>query len=89
MWIESKDVNLSLTYGNLHISERTPLVRLPHCTPREALALSRPSDTTVYLTEEDDFSVLQRVLDKWCIASKARFNVGKTEIIPIGNKRYR
>ncbi|KAI5822604.1 hypothetical protein K523DRAFT_318073 [Schizophyllum commune Tattone D] len=34
---------MSLTYGNLHISGRTPLVRLPHRTPREALALSRPS----------------------------------------------
>ena len=43
MWIENKDVNLSLTYGNLRISGRTPLVRLPHRTPREALALSRPS----------------------------------------------
>ncbi|KAI5824633.1 hypothetical protein K523DRAFT_400107 [Schizophyllum commune Tattone D] len=46
-------------------------------------------DTTVYLTEEDDFSILQGIMDKWCIASKAKFNIGKTEIIPIGNKQYR
>ncbi|EIW52959.1 uncharacterized protein TRAVEDRAFT_40509 [Trametes versicolor FP-101664 SS1] len=46
-------------------------------------------DTTVYLAEEDDFGILQRVLDTWCSAAKAKFNLRKTEIIPIGTKEYR
>ncbi|KAL7277489.1 hypothetical protein ACG7TL_008410 [Trametes sanguinea] len=46
-------------------------------------------DTTVYLSEEDDFSMVQNILDVWCSASKAKFNIAKTELIPIGNKAFR
>ncbi len=46
-------------------------------------------DTTVYLSHQDDFETLQRVLDTWCSAAKARFNISKTEIIPIGSPEYR
>ncbi|KAI9069300.1 hypothetical protein FKP32DRAFT_1608468 [Trametes sanguinea] len=46
-------------------------------------------DTTVFLAEEDEFEVIQAVLDKWCSASKAKFNITKTEIVPIGCKAYR
>ncbi len=46
-------------------------------------------DTTVYLSKDDDFQVLQDVLDTWCSAAKARFNIGKTEIIPIGSLTFR
>ncbi len=46
-------------------------------------------DTTVYLSKHDDFRTLQRVLDTWCSAAKARFNIGKTEIIPIGSVAFR
>ena len=46
-------------------------------------------DTTVYLSEFDRFSDLEEILEKWCIASGACFNVSKTEIIPIGTEEYR
>ncbi|CDO71547.1 hypothetical protein BN946_scf184911.g17 [Trametes cinnabarina] len=46
-------------------------------------------DTTTYLHEDDDFGVLQNILDTWCSAAKAKFNMKKTEIIPIGQKTYR
>ncbi len=46
-------------------------------------------DTTVYLAEDDDFAVLQGLLDTWCSAAKARFNIKKTEVIPIGERAYR
>ncbi|EIN09252.1 hypothetical protein PUNSTDRAFT_36823, partial [Punctularia strigosozonata HHB-11173 SS5] len=46
-------------------------------------------DTTVFLSEFDDFEDLQKILKKWCIASKAKFNIGKTEILPIGTPEYR
>ena len=42
-------------------------------------------DTTVFLSQFDKFTDLESIMDKWCIASGACFNVSKTEIIPIGN----
>ncbi|KAI0341569.1 hypothetical protein BDW22DRAFT_1407806 [Trametopsis cervina] len=46
-------------------------------------------DTTVYLSELDSYHDLQRILSTWCLASGARFNVSKTEVIPIGSPAYR
>ncbi|KAJ3925034.1 MAG: hypothetical protein NXY57DRAFT_864195, partial [Lentinula lateritia] len=46
-------------------------------------------DTTVFLSENDDFGRLQELLDCWCAASGAKFNIGKMEIIPIGTPEYR
>ncbi|KAJ4471880.1 hypothetical protein C8J55DRAFT_411011, partial [Lentinula edodes] len=46
-------------------------------------------DTTVYLSEEDDFENLTKILDKWCFAAGAKFNISKTEMIPIGSEEYR
>ena len=41
-------------------------------------------DTSVYLSEFDKFSDLETILNKWCIASGACFNVNKSEGIPMG-----
>lgn len=46
-------------------------------------------DTTVYLSATDDVNVLNNILSKWCCASGAKFNIDKTEIIPIGTLSYR
>ncbi len=46
-------------------------------------------DTTTFLDEKDDFDSLMRLLDTWCLASGARFNVTKTQIIPIGSEDFR
>jgi hypothetical protein len=46
-------------------------------------------DTTVYLSEFDNYADLEKILNCWCIASGARFNIGKTEVIPIGSEEYR
>ena len=46
-------------------------------------------DTTVYLSQRDDFQELQALLDAWCGASGAKFNISKTEIIPIGTPEHR
>ena len=46
-------------------------------------------DTTVILTEYDSLSDLVKILDEWCSVSGAKFNVEKTEIIPIGSADYR
>ena len=46
-------------------------------------------DTTVFLSEDDDFKDLQAILNKWCRVSGAKFNVKKTVIIPVGSPEYR
>ena len=46
-------------------------------------------DTNLYLSKHDCLDVVQRILDTWCKASGARFNIEKTEVIPIGSKNHR
>ncbi|KAJ8454687.1 hypothetical protein ONZ51_g12888 [Trametes cubensis] len=46
-------------------------------------------DTTVFLSEDDDYRVMEEVTSKWCVGSRAKFNLAKTEIIPVGSKEHR
>ena len=46
-------------------------------------------DTTVYMSGEDKMEDLQRILDQWCTISGAKFNIEKTEIIPVGDEEQR
>jgi ribonuclease HI/exonuclease III len=46
-------------------------------------------DTTVYLAKTDRFTNLQQLLGGWCEVSGAKFNITKTEIIPIGSPEHR
>ena len=46
-------------------------------------------DTTTFLSENDKVEDLQKILTRWCNASTAKFNIQKTEIIPIGTSEYR
>ncbi|EJD46496.1 hypothetical protein AURDEDRAFT_19202, partial [Auricularia subglabra TFB-10046 SS5] len=46
-------------------------------------------DTTVYLSSDDDYDSLIKILQDWCRASGAKFNTSKTEIIPLGKKSFR
>lgn len=46
-------------------------------------------DTTVFLNSEDDFATLTSILESWCKASRARFNIAMTEIIPFGTETFR
>lgn len=46
-------------------------------------------DTTVYLSKYDNFRDLESILKKWCRALGAKFNVNKTEIIPVGPQHFR
>ena len=57
---------------------------------KEKLAINLFADDTVlYLNEEDRYDEVLNLLDKWCLASGAKFNKEKTEIIPIGSKTHR
>lgn len=46
-------------------------------------------DTTIYLSETDQYDTLQHILTTWCRASGAKFNLSKTEIIPLGTPEHR
>ncbi|KAF9537727.1 hypothetical protein CPC08DRAFT_609668, partial [Agrocybe pediades] len=46
-------------------------------------------DTTIYLTEEDEYSYLLEILNMWCRVSGAKFNEQKTVLIPIGTQEFR
>jgi hypothetical protein len=46
-------------------------------------------DTTAYLSEHDSIDDLYQILDRWCLASGAKFNIAKTEIIPFGSPEFR
>lgn len=53
------------------------------------VAMLFADDTTVYLSKNDKFEHLLEILDQWCIASGAKFNINKTVVIPIGTPEYR
>jgi hypothetical protein len=46
-------------------------------------------DTNLYLSHEDRFDKVQAILKEWCDVSGAKFNIEKTEIIPIGTLEHR
>ncbi|OJT01831.1 Transposon TX1 uncharacterized 149 kDa protein [Trametes pubescens] len=46
-------------------------------------------DTTVFLGEGDDYAAAIAPTETWCRGSRARFNLEKTEVIPIGTLAYR
>ena len=61
--------------------------KIPHLEERVISALFA-DDAAAYLSKHDKLSDLLIILDTWCLASSAKFNVGKTEIIPVGSKEY-
>ena len=46
-------------------------------------------DTTVYLSQDDNYNDLTKILKTWCRASGAKFNMHKTVLIPVGSSNYR
>lgn len=46
-------------------------------------------NTTIFLNEFDEYGELEKILKTWCKASGGRFNIEKTEILPVGTEEYR
>ena len=61
---------------------------LPESTRRLVVSLFA-DDTCVFLSDRDDPRKLRKVLATWCLASGAKFNEKKTEVVPIGTPEYR
>ncbi|KIY49980.1 hypothetical protein FISHEDRAFT_65076 [Fistulina hepatica ATCC 64428] len=57
--------------------------------PKKLIVKMFADDTTIYLSEKDDYNALMHTLSKWCKASRAKFNIEKTVVIPIGSEEYR
>lgn len=74
--------------NTLRLSPKLQGFLIPGSTEK-LIATLFADDTTVYLSEFDDFRDLKVELDRWCLASGARFNVTKTEAIPLGTPEYR
>ena len=54
---------------------------------KEKLAINLFADGTVlYLSENNKYDEVVKILDKWCEVSGAKFNKEKMEIIPLGPK---
>ena len=46
-------------------------------------------DTNLFLSKDDRLDYIQQTLDEWCRVSGARFNIEKTEVLPIGTETHR
>lgn len=46
-------------------------------------------DTLIYMKKDDDMKILQNIIDDFCKTSTAKFNMNKTEILPMGTQQYR
>ncbi|KAF8993828.1 hypothetical protein BDQ17DRAFT_1392526 [Cyathus striatus] len=56
--------------------------------PKKLITSLFTDDTSVYLSAEDNPNELFTILNEWCAASGAKFNVSKMEILPIGNATH-
>ncbi|KAI0094525.1 hypothetical protein BDY19DRAFT_881003, partial [Irpex rosettiformis] len=61
---------------------------IPNAPERKITSLFA-DDTTILLSEHDNYTILENILDTWCLASGGKFNKDKTIAIPIGNSEYR
>ncbi|EPS93197.1 hypothetical protein FOMPIDRAFT_18859, partial [Fomitopsis schrenkii] len=61
---------------------------IPGITKRVLTSLFA-DDTSTFLSALDRWNDLWRILHQWCQASGAKFNDGKTEVIPVGRPQYR
>ena len=72
------------------IRASTDINGIPIPGTREALKIKLfANDTTVFLSESDPIEKLQSILADWCEVSGAKFNIEKTEIIPLGDAAQR
>ncbi|EPS97912.1 hypothetical protein FOMPIDRAFT_18560, partial [Fomitopsis schrenkii] len=56
---------------------------------RRLVASLFADDTSTFLAASDRWSTLWTIIGRWCKGSRAKFNTGKTEVIPIGTLEYR
>ena len=63
-------------------------IRIPG-TKEKIITSLFADDMNLFLNQNDRMDIVQGILDKWCQASRAKFNLEKTEIIPFGTIEHR
>ena len=63
-------------------------IKIPEVKEKVIISLFA-NDTLIYQNAKDDIKELQEIIKVFCIASKAKFNIEKTEYLPVGKKDYR
>jgi hypothetical protein len=63
-------------------------IKTPSTTEKVILSLF-VDDSAVFTSKNDSVKSLFTTLDRWCMASGAKFNKEKTVIIPVGSLEYR
>ncbi|EPS92593.1 hypothetical protein FOMPIDRAFT_21993, partial [Fomitopsis schrenkii] len=62
--------------------------RIPGAARRLVASLFA-DDTSTFLSSADRWTTIWVIIRKWCRGSRAKFNTGKTEVIPVGRPSYR
>ena len=57
--------------------------------PQKTIVNMYADDTTIYLSADDHYTDLETILLSWCIMSGTKFNLEKTEMLPIGTQDHR
>lgn len=63
-------------------------IKIPDVVDRLVVRLFA-DDTQIYLSEYDRWPKVRAITDEWCLASTAKFNAEKTEVLPMGATSYR
>ena len=82
------DLTIEPLAENIRKSQLLKGINIP-CTKKSLKVKMFADDTTVFLSEEDSMNDLQNILTNWCEVSGAKFNIEKTEIIPLSNDLQR
>ena len=82
------DIAIEPLAKNIRKTQQLQGINIP-CTKKSLKVKMFADDTTVFLSEEDSIDDLQDILSNWCQVSRAKFNIEKTEIIPLGNAPQR
>jgi endonuclease/exonuclease/phosphatase family metal-dependent hydrolase len=87
---------MSCLLYNIAIEPLAEMIRLSELkgidikgVPQRIIVSLFADDTLVYLNENDKYETLKEIIDTFCKASTARFNLEKTEFMPFGTKEFR
>ena len=72
----------------IHSDENLEGYKIPGTEEKIIISLYA-DDTNLFLNQNDNMDYIHKILEEWCKASGAKFNIEKTEIIPIGNQEHR
>ena len=82
------DLAIELLACKIRNDPKIASIQIPGQAERLTIKLFA-DDANLYLNKNDRFDDIQNTLNEWCEISGAKFNLEKTEIIPIGTPEHR